>query len=170
LESTNIHLIQRSIIRLLQCFPSVISGADIAEYNQQAAAEIVHIRDFIILHYHATNRRDTPFWRAAAEMAIPSTLQHRLDLFRETARVFRVPNELFAENSWVQVMLGQGVEPQGWHPVTRLMPDAELNGFLESIRGSVDRQLRQLAPHARYLESYCLAPGIGLDRASLASQ
>ncbi|MBP6626740.1 MAG: tryptophan 7-halogenase [Arenimonas sp.] len=158
LESTNIHLIQRSIIRLLQCFPSVINGPDIAEYNQQASAEIVHIRDFIILHYHVTNRRDTPFWRAAADMAIPSTLQHRIDLFRETARVFRVPNELFAENSWVQVMLGQGIEPQGWHPVTRLMPDAELNGFLESIRGGVDRQLRQLAPHARYLESYCLAP------------
>ncbi len=158
LESTNIHLIQRSIIRLLQCFPSVISNSDVAEFNQQSASEIVHIRDFIILHYHVTNRRDTPFWRAAAEMAIPSTLQHRIDLFRETARVFRVPNELFAENSWVQVMLGQGVEPQGWHPVTRLMPDEELNGFLETIRAGVDRQLRQLAPHGSYLETYCPAP------------
>lgn len=157
LESTNIHLIQRGIIRLMQCFPDVIRQVDIDEYNQQSAAEIVHIRDFIILHYHATHRRDTPFWRAAAEMTIPATLRHRIDLFRETARVFRVPNELFAENSWVQVMLGQGVEPSAWHPVTRLMPDSELNGFLESIRGGVDRQLRQLAPHARYLETYCPA-------------
>ncbi len=158
LESTNIHLIQRGILRLLQCFPSVIRQADIDEYNQQAASEIVHIRDFIILHYHVTRRRDTPFWRAAAEMSIPATLQHRIDLFRETARVFRIPNELFAENSWVQVMMGQGIEPRGWHPVTRLMPDTELNGFLESIRTGIDRQLRQLAPHERYLETYCPSP------------
>lgn len=157
LESTNIHLIQRGIVRLLQCFPDQLKQADIDEYNQQTDAEITHIRDFIILHYHVTRRRDTPFWRAAAEMAIPATLQHRIDLFRETARVFRVPNELFAENSWVQVMLGQGIQPSSWHPVTRLMPDAELSGFLESIRSGVERGVRQLAPHQRYLDSYCPA-------------
>lgn len=158
LESTNIHLIQRGIVRLLQCFPDVLSQADIDEYNQQTETEITHIRDFIILHYHVTRRRDTPFWRAAAQMSIPSSLQHRIDLFRETARVFRVPNELFAENSWVQVMLGQGIEPRSWHPVTRLMPDPELNGFLDSIRAGVERGLRQLAPHQDYLQSYCPAP------------
>ena len=158
LESTNIHLIQRGIVRLLQCFPDVLKQADIDEYNQQAESEITHIRDFIILHYHVTQRRDTPFWQAAAEMAIPSTLQHRIDLFRETARVFRVPNELFAENSWVQVMLGQGIQPEHWHPVTRLMPDSELLGFLESIRAGVERGLRQLAPHQQYLQRYCPAP------------
>jgi tryptophan 7-halogenase len=157
LESTNIHLIQRGIVRLLQCFPDVLQEADIREYNQQTASEITHIRDFIILHYHVTHRRDTPFWRAAAEMSIPDTLQHRIELFRDTARVFRVPNELFAENSWVQVMLGQGLEPHSWHPVTRLMPDPELQGFLESIRGGVDRGLRQLAPHGDYIARYCPA-------------
>jgi tryptophan halogenase len=157
LESTNIHLIQRGIIRLLQCFPSVLSQCDIEEYNQQTETEITHIRDFIILHYHVTRRRDTPFWQAAAEMSIPGTLRHRIDLFRETARVFRVPNELFAENSWVQVMLGQGIEPTSWHPVTRLMPDPELRGFLESIRAGVERAVRQLAPHQQYIGSYCPA-------------
>ncbi|MCK7594304.1 tryptophan halogenase family protein [Pseudomarimonas salicorniae] len=157
LESTNIHLIQRGIIRLLQCFPAVLEQAEIDEYNRQAEAEITHIRDFIILHYHVTHRRDTAFWRAAAEMSIPDSLQHRIDLFRETAKVFRVPNELFAENSWIQVMLGQGLEPKSWHPVTGLMPDPELRGFLESIRGGVERGLRQLPVHQRYLETYCPA-------------
>ena len=109
LESTSIHLIQRSIIRLMQMFPKAgIQQSDIDEFNQQMSSEIEHIRDFIVLHYHVTNRQDTPFWRACRGMSIPPSLQHRIELFRETGRVFRVPNELFAENSWIQVMLGPG--------------------------------------------------------------
>ena len=67
-------------------------------------------------------------------MSIPASLQHRIDLFRETGRVFRVPNELFAENSWIQVMLGQGIMPQQHHPVADLMGDEELSQFLEGIK------------------------------------
>ena len=97
----------------MQMFPSAgIKQSDIDEFNQQTSSEIEHIRDFIVLHYHVTNRQDTPFWRACRSMEIPASLQHRIDLFRETGRVFRVPNELFAENSWIQVMLGQGIVPQ----------------------------------------------------------
>ena len=125
LESTSIHLIQRGIIRLMQMFPrDGIRQSDIDEYNQQTNNEIEHIRDFIVLHYHVTRRQDTPFWRSCRAMDIPDSLRHRIDLFRETGRVFRVPNELFAENSWIQVMLGQGIEPQQHHPVADLMGDA----------------------------------------------
>lgn len=156
LESTSIHLIQRGIIRLMQMFPAGgISTADIAEYNQQTRAEIEHIRDFIVLHYHVTNRRDTPFWDACRSMSVPASLQHRIDLFRETGRVFRVPNELFAENSWIQVMLGQGITPQNHHPVADLMGDAELSRFLEGIRLPINKTLAQLPSHQAYVESYC---------------
>ncbi|RZL86653.1 MAG: tryptophan 7-halogenase, partial [Variovorax sp.] len=104
LESTSIHLIQRGITRLMQCFPAGgIQQSDIDEYNRQVRDEIEHIRDFIVLHYHATNRRDAPLWRHCAEMAPPPSLAHRLQLFRDTARVFKAPHELFGENSWVQV-------------------------------------------------------------------
>ncbi len=72
-------------------------------------AELEHIRDFIVLHYHVTDRQDTPFWNACRTMEIPASLHHRIELFRETGRVFRFQNELFAENSWIQVMLGQGI-------------------------------------------------------------
>ncbi len=128
LESTSIHLIQRGIIRLMQMFPrDGIRQSDIDEYNRQTNHEIEHIRDFIVLHYHVTRRQDTPFWRSCRAMEIPDTLRHRIELFRETGRVFRVPNELFAENSWIQVMLGQGIEPQQHHPVADLMGDEELS-------------------------------------------
>ena len=158
IESTSIHLIQRGVIRLLQMFPATgINPADIAEYNLQTQHEIEHIRDFIVLHYHVTERTDTPFWRACREMAIPPSLQHRIDLFRDSARVFRVPNELFAENSWIQVMLGQGILPHQHHPSADLMDDAELSRFLDDIRRQIEDTVRQLPPHKAYVESYCPA-------------
>jgi tryptophan halogenase len=158
IESTSIHLIQRGVVRLLQMFPADgIAPADVEEYNRQTSAEIEHIRDFIILHYHVTERQDTPFWRHCREMEIPASLQHRIDLFRQTGRVFRVPNELFAENSWIQVMLGQGIVPEQHHPVARLMGDAELTQFLEGIRGNVARTVRQLPTHQAFIDGYCRA-------------
>lgn len=160
LESTSIHLIQRGIVRLMQMFPGQgICQTDIDEYNQQARAEITHIRDFIVLHYCVTERQDTPFWRACRDLDIPPSLRHRIELFRETGRVFRVPNELFAENSWIQVMLGQGIAPQRHHPVADLMGDAELSAFLGGIKNQVDQAVRQLPTHQAYVERYCRVPG-----------
>jgi tryptophan 7-halogenase len=72
--------------------------------------------------------------------------------------VFRAPHELFAENSWIQVMLGQGLMPQQHHPVADLMRDGELTDFLESIRGTINRTVAQLPPHERYVQQYCPAP------------
>lgn len=156
IESTSIHLIQRGVIRLLQMFPTNgIRHSDVDEYNFQTSSEIRHIRDFIILHYHATNRRDTPFWRDAAAMDIPASLRHRIELFRETGRVFRIPNELFAENSWIQVMLGQGITPQQHHQTADLMGDEELGNFLNTIRDGVNRKVAQLPPHQAYMQTYC---------------
>jgi tryptophan halogenase len=156
IESTSIHLIQRAIVRLLQIFPSHgISQADVAEFNAQAEEDIRTIRDFIILHYKVTNRRDTPYWHDAATMTVPDSLQHRIDLFRESGRVFRLQNELFAENSWVQVMLGQGLMPERYHQSADLMGDEELGGFLEGIRSQVRRTASQLPQHEAYVRQYC---------------
>ena len=160
LESTSIHLIQRGVIRLLQLFPNQgVRQADVDEYNRRTATEMEHIRDFIILHYKVTRRADSDFWNHLRTMAVPASLQHRIDLFRESGHVFRIPNELFAENSWIQVMLGQGITPSQHHPIADLMDDVELNGFLEEIRGRVERTVAQLPPHADYVARYCARPG-----------
>jgi tryptophan halogenase len=158
LESTAIHLIQRSLIRLMQMFPHTgIAQPDMDEFNRQTRIEFEHIRDFIVLHYHLTERDDTPFWRHCRSMQIPETLAHRIRLFRETGRVFRVPNELFAENSWIQVMMGQGIVPEQHHPAADLMDDAELGAFLGGIKERVDRTVAQLPTHQAFVDQYCPA-------------
>ena len=158
IESTSIHLIQRSIVRLLQLFPTEgIEPTDVAEFNTQAADDIQTIRDFIILHYKVTEREDSPYWRAARDMAVPPSLQHRLDLFGGSGRVFRSQNELFSENSWVQVMLGQGLNPRTHHHTADVMPERELAAFLDGIRTGIDRTVAQMPAHQAYVERYCPA-------------
>ncbi len=156
LESTSIHLIQRSVVRLLRMFPQEkIVQTDVDEFNKQSKFDIETIRDFIILHYCVTNRTDTPFWRHCRNMEIPETLAHRINLFKETGRVFRLHTELFAENSWIQVMLGQGIVPDQYHPVVDVMDDEELDRFLKQIKANVDSTVGKLPDHEAYIEQYC---------------
>ena len=158
LESTTIHLIQRGITHLLQNFPKVVTRSAIDQYNAQLDSELQHVRDFVVLHYALSNRRDTPYWEYVANMALPPSLQHRIDLFRETGNVFHAPRELFAENSWVQVMMGQGVMPRRHHPAADAMDVPELERFLDGIRARTLRNVDGLPPHMDYLRSYCPAP------------
>ena len=159
LESTSIHLIQRAILRLIRMMPAgPVSPRDIAEFNDQQHQDMLQIRDFLILHYKVTERRDSPFWRQCADMEIPATLAHRIELFRDTGRVFRRNDELFAENSWVQVMIGQGIMPRSWHPIAAKLRDDELANLLQSLRDSVRRTVAGLPEHGAYVARYCGTP------------
>ena len=158
LESTSIHLIQRSVIRLIQMFPyDGIREPDVNEFNNQMKFEIDNVRDFIVLHYHVTERSDTAFWRQCRDMAIPDTLKHRIELFRQAGRVFKIPTELFGENSWIQVMLGQGLVPEQYHPIVNMMSDEELTRFLTGIHDAVGKMTSQLPDHQRFIDHYCRA-------------
>ena len=156
LESTSIHLIQRGVIRLLQMFPySGIVESDRQEFNSQMDTEFRFVRDFIIMRYHVTERTDSEFWRRCREMNIPDSLKHRLDLFRDTGRVFEAEGDIFRENSWTQVMLGQGIEPQSYHPIVDMMNDQELRQFMQIQRQKVDVVLSQLPTHQEFINRYC---------------
>ena len=158
LESTTIHLIQRGIVHLLQNFPQVITQPAISEYNARLDEELQHVRDFVVMHYHLTDRRDSPYWREIAEMEIPVTLRHRIELFRETGTVFHVPGELFGENSWIQVMMGQGIVPRRYHPTADVLSQDDLQRFLDGIRHTVLGNVQRMPAHMDYLRSYCPAP------------
>ena len=125
------------------------------EFNQQMDSEFRFIRDFIILHYHVTERSDTEFWRRCRDMDIPDSLQHRLDLFRESAQVVEAEFDIFRENSWNQVMLGQGIEPQSYHPIVDMMSEQELRQFMQILGQKVDHVVKQLPTHQEFINRYC---------------
>jgi len=157
LESTSIHMIQSAISRLLKMVPRRrISDAERAEYNRQTDFEIERIRDFLILHYHA-NERDEPFWQACRDMALPDTLAAKLDLFRANANIFREHEELFTEVGWLQVLIGQGVEPQSWHPLADQIPERDLKEFMETIELLYAREAGRMPSHAEFIARHCAA-------------
>lgn len=158
LESTSIHLIQTTIARLLRFLPNHgFSQADIDEFNAQADLEYERIRDFIILHYKATERHDTPFWRDCQEMPIPPTLQKKIDLYRAGGRIFREGYELFSENSWLQVLHGQGIRPDSYSPLADGMPEAELSDFLKGVESVIGKCIAVMPTHAEFVAKHCPA-------------
>lgn len=156
LESTSIHLIQQNIVRFMRMFPAQgIVQSDIDEFNKQAKFDLEHIRDFIILHYCVTERTDSPFWNHCRTMSLPDSLAHRIKLFKETGRMFREGNELF-DDSWLQVMIGQGLMPSSHNPLVDTMSRDELTVFLLKIKDTISKKLSGLPLHAEYLKKYPL--------------
>jgi tryptophan halogenase len=156
LESTGIHLFQRAIVRLLLMFPSQgVKQSDIDEYNVQTKEEAEHIRDFIILHYNLTERKDTPFWRHCSSMEVPDSLKHRMTLFKDSGQVFKKADELFGETSWIQVMMGQGLMPEQYHPIVDMMGDDELRDFLNNIKSGVKRKVQNWPDSNDFINHYC---------------
>ncbi|TAL83546.1 MAG: tryptophan 7-halogenase [Rhodanobacter sp.] len=158
LESTSIYMIQSGIARLLNLFPQRdFSEVVIDRYNAQARFEYERIRDFLILHYHATGRNDTEFWNQCRTMSIPAQLQDNVRLFRDSGRFFRDAEEMFALVSWVQVMIGQGIAPHSYHPIVDQMPEQDLRQFIDGVGKVVASCVESMPPHAAFIERYCTA-------------
>ncbi|MFC4700769.1 tryptophan halogenase family protein [Glaciecola siphonariae] len=156
LESTGLQLIQSAIMRLLSLFPDgPCQQADIDTYNRYTDDELWRIRDFIILHYKATERDDSEFWRYCQHMPIPDTLQAKIELYRANGRLFRENNELFNEISWFSVMNGQGIVPKGYHPLVNNLPEQQRQQNLSHIAGAMHEAEQQMPEHQTYLTRYC---------------
>ncbi|PKM06838.1 MAG: tryptophan halogenase [Gammaproteobacteria bacterium HGW-Gammaproteobacteria-4] len=158
LESTSIHLIQTAVSRIATFFPHRgFDAADIDEYNAQGRLEYQQIRDFLILHYKATERSDSAFWNYTRTMPIPATLQRKIDLYRSNGRLFRDGNELFAEPSWLQVMEGQRIHAQGYHPFAGFMPENELHEFVGGVEAVIGKCVGVMPDHAQFIAEHCAA-------------
>ena len=155
LESTAIHVIQMGINRLLDLLPAgEISEAIRDDYNARSAFEMERIRDFIILHYHANQREGEPFWDELRSMEVPEPLQHKIDLFRSCARITASFDELFDARAWIQVLIGQNVMPESYHPVADLLSEERLKEFLDGLERSHVSEVSRWPEHGDFVRRF----------------
>jgi tryptophan halogenase len=158
LESTSIHLIIMGVSRLIHMFPfGGIQQAFIDQYNEDVTQEWEDVRDFIILHYHVTQRDDSAFWRYCKNMQVPEKLARRIQMFRDRAHTMVRDGELFRLDSWTQVMLGQRIKPRNYSHLPMAMSETDLKQFLDSIRTAIDGALAKMPSHQEFLDRYCKA-------------
>ena len=153
LESTSIHFVQTGLARLFALFPDRdFDEAISAEYNRLTALEYEHVRDFLILHYAASQREDSPFWRECRAMPLPETLTYKRDLFMRTGRIVVLEQETFQPASWLAIYTGLGVWPERHEPVIDLFGSPGMAPSFEAMPGIIRQAVEALPTHATYLK------------------
>jgi tryptophan halogenase len=160
LESTGLHTIQNAISKLIIMFPTKeFLQSDIDAYNTVAVTEFERLRDFIILHYIATERDDSEFWNYCRTMSIPDTLTEKLELYKANGRFWRQDSELFGEQSWTAVFSGQNVFPKSPHPLVDIMTEEQLIDEMQHIESVLGTAVMHIPPHLEYINRYCQPKG-----------
>ena len=159
LESTSIHLTQVAISKLLAMFPrDEFNEALIKRFNEEMETEYDTVKDFLIAHYKVTEREDTPFWQYVKNMSIPDSLQERLNIFKKRGEVLARQTELFKEVNWFVVLVGQGLFPEGYHPVADAISADELRLRLTKIRTGIQNRINIMPGHADFIAANCRSP------------
>ncbi|MFN4038539.1 MAG: tryptophan halogenase family protein [Erythrobacter sp.] len=159
LESTSLHLIQYGILRLIALLPDQRMSPLLArEYNAQTAIEYERIRDFLILHYKATARDDGELWRYTANMAIPDSLQYKIDHFREYGLLVADERELFANPSWIAVYFGQGITPRRAPALAAMRSFVPVAERMGAIARAMDEAVNAMPSHSEFIARHCAAP------------
>ncbi len=161
LESTSIHMVQTAIDRMVMMFPHT-GGYDRLreEYNRSAIQEYDFVRDFLVMHYHLNAREGDRFWDDCRHMAIPDSLAHKIELFRDTGTIFPTPYDLFQLPSWLQVMWGQGVVPRTSHPFVQTLSPRDRAEYLANIKAIMVDAARKLPTQDQFIARHCAATAV----------
>ncbi|MBH5322003.1 tryptophan halogenase family protein [Aurantiacibacter sediminis] len=157
MESTSIHMIQSAISRFLQVLPQHGGKAEQATkdwFNDQATFEWERIRDFLVLHYTANEREGQPFWDHVRNMELPATLTAKLEQWKASGFIHREHEELFTEVGWFQVLVGQGVEAEGYNPIADAVPEADVRRLLDQTEHALVAQVKPMPSHIDFLQNY----------------
>jgi len=159
LESTSIHLIQTAVVRLLTLFPNEDYDPRLEEeFNRLSRIETEHVRDFLIFHYHATERDDSDLWNHVRTMALPDSLRYKLELFENRGRIANFDEEvIFNNHNWPAIFIGQNRIPRRYNPVVDAVEWAEHKGKLDTIRRNIRRLASEMPRHKSFIEANCPA-------------
>lgn len=152
LESTSIHLIQAGITALIELFPhEECHSLDIAEYNYRMGLEFERIRDFLLLHYVATERDDSEMWRYFRNMILPDSLQSKIDCWKQRGYIPKYEYGVFRSPSWVAVMLGQNLLPKAYDPRVNNIALSEVQAIAKSMKMNIENAVESTMEHAPFI-------------------
>ena len=152
LESTSISLIETAVGKLIELWPDRDFRPELAdEFNRALGGRYESVRDFIILHYKLTKRDDTEFWRYCANMKIPDSLAHQIELFRTTGRITILDRDGFSEPSFVAMLMGLGVVPERYDPFADDVDMRQLHGHFAGLRDLIAQTVAKMPGHGAYL-------------------
>jgi tryptophan halogenase len=158
LESTSIHLVQTALAKLVNWFPSKnFDQQSIDQFNHLHSLEMERIRDFIILHYAATDRNDSEFWNYCRNMTLPDELQRKINVFKSCGRLIELPGDFFKEASWLAVLLGQGVVPKSYDPVAELYDSRKLKELMSGMSAFIRNTVSTMPTQEQYIKNNCAA-------------
>jgi tryptophan halogenase len=153
LESTSIYLVQAAITALIEVFPDRrFDAGDIDEFNRVVGNEYERVRDFLILHYHATERDDAPLWNYVRTMPIPDSLSEKIELFRRRGHIVKYKDGMFLDRSWQAVYVGQRIVPERYDPLIDTMDIEAIRRYARETRETVRKAATSMPTHQAWLE------------------
>jgi len=159
LESTSIYLIQEGITALLELFPDIqFSQNDSEEYNARMDLYFERVRDFLLLHYVATERDDSEMWRYFSSMTLPESLQDKINAWQHRGHIIKYEIGAFLPPSWVAVMIGQNLLPKNYDRRVDKLSASELQSTAQSIKTAVINAAQHTMDHKTFLDEFCRAP------------
>lgn len=152
LEATAMHLIARGIDFFLRYLPTRdCDPALVREYNRRMVADYEEVRDFIVLHYSATDRDDSPFWQACQNLPLPDSLRERIALFESQGAMREGVDELFRAASWQSVFEGMGIRPRGYSPRIENLDYSRIQATLRTAKAAIAGMVEHLPTHEQFL-------------------
>jgi len=159
LESTGIFLVQRALDELVECLPDPVSPTfhsgyfDSETFNARMTDVTTQVRDFVLMHYVVSRRRDTPFWRDAGNVALPDSLTMLLEEYTATGRV-RLPERdpTFAEANHHFILSPAGIHPGSNNRVVESHPET-VQRLLAEVQHQHTKIALGLPSHADLIHS-----------------
>ena len=156
LESTAIHLVYKTLIRFISHFPDRDFERHTEQaFNQKINADYQEIRDFIILHYCTSERKDTEFWRWCQAMPVPDSLREKIRLFRERGQIDHSAEQFFSGDSWCSILDGMNVRPKKYHPLMDAFDSQDLAKSLQESKRNIYKTVEQMPTHSDYIQQHC---------------
>ena len=147
--------LQVCLAQLLEFFPLNTDCAFEAKiFNRTVANKLALARDFQLAHYTLNQRISEPFWERAAALSRPSSLQHKIDLFRSCGCVAIAEGEVFQTGSWEACLVGHGVIPESYNALVDNVPEEHLPEQFQALLKRIAAGVSEMPSMQTYVEMY----------------